>query len=66
MSDDKKTTKSRPSHTVYFIQDRERCPWVPVGAAWAHQDGEGFSLRLDLLPNVPGRILLRTIKPKAD
>ena len=64
MSDDKKTTGRRPSHTVYFVQDRDSSPWVPIGAAWGHQDGEGFSLRLDLLPNVAGRVLLRTIKAK--
>lgn len=52
----------RPDYTVYFIQDREGCPWTTIGAAWSHNDGEGFNLKLDLLPNVAGRIVLRTIK----
>lgn len=63
MGDDTRTRKL-PSHTVYFVQDRDGCPWVTIGAAWSHGDGEGFSLKLDLLPNVPGRVLLRTVKAK--
>ena len=59
------TAKRPPAYTAYFVQDREGSFWVPVGAAWDHQDGQGFSLTLDLLPNVPGRIVLRRPKAKS-
>jgi hypothetical protein len=35
-----------------------------IGAAWEHEDGEGLTLQLDLLPVTGGRIVLR--KPKED
>lgn len=38
---------------------------MPIGAAWAHRDPEGFSLKLDLLPNTAGRFVLRSIKIEA-
>jgi hypothetical protein len=28
----------------------ERNFWQPIGAAWAHGDGEGFNLKLEYLP----------------
>jgi hypothetical protein len=33
-----------------------------IGAAVAHDDGEGFTLELDLVPTKGGRIVLRTPK----
>ena len=39
--------------------------WRAIGAAWTHEDGDGFSLKLDYLPLIPGaQIVLR--KPKAE
>jgi hypothetical protein len=32
---------------------------TPIGAAIAHDDGEGFTLQLNLMPTTGGRILLR-------
>lgn len=57
--------KRRPDFTAYFVPDRENASWVAIGAAWAHRDGEGFSLKLDLLPNTAGRFVLRSIKAEA-
>ena len=57
--------KRRPDFTAYFVPDRENANWVPIGAAWAHRDGEGFSLKLDLLPNTAGRFVLRSAKTEA-
>lgn len=37
--------------------------WLPIGAAFPHQDGEGYNLVLQALP-VDGRVVLRT--PKDD
>ncbi len=33
--------------------------WTRIGAAWPHQDGEGLTLHLDLVPVSGGRIVLR-------
>lgn len=64
MSDDQTKTRKRPDFTVYFVAERENARWQPIGAAWTHSDGEGFNLKLDLLPNTAGHIVLR--KPKAE
>ena len=37
--------------------------WLPIGAAFPHQDGEGYNLVLQALP-IDGRVVLRT--PKED
>ena len=65
MSDTSTKTGKRPDFTAYFVPDRENASWVPIGAAWSHRDGEGFNLRLDLIPNTAGRFVLRTVKAKA-
>ena len=61
------TTKqtNRPSHRVYAVtKSGERSNWREIGAAWAHKDGEGFSLKLDFLPLNGAELVIR--KPKAD
>jgi hypothetical protein len=60
-----KTNTNRPSHRVYAVtKNGERSFWQPIGAAWAHSDGEGFNLKLDYLPlNSGAEIVIR--KPKA-
>lgn len=62
---DKPKTRKRPDFTAYFVPDRENASWVPIGAAWSHGDTEGFNLKLDLIPNTPGRFVLRRIKHAA-
>jgi hypothetical protein len=60
------TTKqtNRPSHRVYAVsKNGERSNWREIGAAWAHKDGEGFSLKLDFLPLNGAELVIR--KPKA-
>ncbi len=60
------TTKqtNRPSHRVYAVNKTgERSNWREIGAAWAHKDAEGFSLKLDFLPLNGAEIVIR--KPKA-
>ena len=37
--------------------------WTRIGAAWPHEDGEGFNVQIEMLP-INGKIVLRT--PKAD
>ena len=57
-------TTNRPSHRVYAVtKNGERSIWQPIGAAWAHADGDGFNLKLEYLPLNGGEIVVR--KPKA-
>lgn len=61
-----KQTANLPSHRVYAVtKEGKQKYWRAIGAAWAHEDGEGFSVKLDYLPLINGaQIVLR--KPKAD
>ncbi len=60
-----KTTPQRPTHRVYAVtKNGDRKFWREIGAAWRHQDGEGFNLKLDMLPLNGAEIVIR--KPKAD
>lgn len=49
-----------PSHVAYQVRERGQSEsyWTRIGAAWAHADGQGFSLQLDAVP-LDGRITLR-------
>jgi len=59
-------TSKRPSHRIYAVTKiGEDSNWREIGAAWAHQDGDGFSLKLDCLPLNGAEIVLRKPKPKA-
>ncbi len=60
------TPKRRPDMAIYFIPARDKAPWVQIGAAWQHRDGDGYALRFDLMPTVPGDITLRKPKPKTE
>lgn len=57
------TSKKRPDLIAYFVPERDNARWTEIGAAWANRDGEGFSLRLDLIPTGgTGNIVLRKRK----
>ena len=54
-----------PSHRVYaVVKDGKSSYWHPVGAIWAHGDGQGFNMRLDYLPLNDAELVIR--KPKAE
>jgi hypothetical protein len=62
------TTESKlPSHTVYHIRDRENGKgfWTRIGSAWAHKDGNGFNIQIEIVP-LDGRITLRVATEKKD
>jgi hypothetical protein len=60
----KRTQKNRPTHNVFSVEgEGETAFWTKIGAAWAHDDGKGFSITLSCLP-VNGRLTLR--EPKND
>ena len=55
-----------PSLIAYHVLERgqDKRFWTRIGAAWPHEDGEGMTLQLDLVPNGGGRIVLRA--PRAE
>lgn len=62
------TTKNRkennkPAFYAYHVPEREGAFWSRIGAAWDHEDGEGLTLQLDLMPIGTGRIVLRAYEP---
>lgn len=56
-----------PSHIAYQVRDREgqQSYWTRIGSAWAHRDGKGFNLQLEVVP-LDGRITLRIPSEKQD
>ena len=52
----KTETPSRPRDGVYAVRKgaNEESRWTEIGAAWPHQGGKGFNVKLDHLPlNAP-------------
>ena len=56
-----------PTHVAYHVRDREggKGFWTRIGSAWAHQDGKGFNVQLDVAP-LDGRITLRVASEKKE
>jgi hypothetical protein len=70
MSDTKpteNTTSKSPSHVAYQVRDREgkKGFWTRIGSAWAHADGQGFNIQLEVVP-LDGRITLRVASEQKD
>ena len=61
----KKTESKAPALIAWHVREAKggKAFWTRIGAAWAHQNGEGHTLQLDLNP-LDGRIVL--LPPKAD
>lgn len=55
----------QPAYRAYTVVKREASDdfWLPIGAAFMHQDGDGYNIVLQALP-IDGKIVLRP--PKAD
>ncbi len=60
------TTPNRPTHRVYAVKKTgdDKSHWTEIGAAWAHQDGKGFNVKLDFLPIAGAEIVIR--EPRAE
>lgn len=58
-------SSQQPSYRAYTIVKREGQDdfWLAIGAAFMHQDGDGFNVVLQALP-IDGKIVLRA--PKDD
>ena len=64
----KTETPKRPTHRIYTVRKygEDKSHWTEIGAAWAHQDGKGFSLKLDFLPLTNDEIVIREPLPSRD
>jgi hypothetical protein len=61
-----KTAQREPTPPAFVAwhvtENAEKKFWTRIGAAWQHDDGEGLTLQLDLIPVHGGRVVLRTPK----
>lgn len=58
--------RCNPTHRLYRVTgEGDKTSWTPIGAAWVHRDGNGYSINLDAVP-LTGRIVMRVIEAKAD
>jgi hypothetical protein len=58
-----------PTHDLYAVtDDRSKRYWHRIGACWAHQDGDGMTLKISLMPTdlQAVDIVIRKRKPKDD
>ena len=62
-----KTASKAPSHIAYHVRDREgkKSFWTRIGSAWAHADGKGFNLQIEMVP-LDGRVSLRIASEKKE
>jgi hypothetical protein len=70
MSDTTTETKpagKTPTHVAYHVRDGSSGKgfWTRIGVAWAHADGKGFNVQLEVAP-LDGRISLRVASEKKE
>ena len=60
-------TTQQPSYQAYTVVKREGQDdfWLNIGAAFMHQDGDGYNIILQALP-INGKIVLRPPKAQSD
>ena len=65
MSNEKQS--NGPSHIAYQVRENDegKAFFNRVGAAFAHKDGQGYSINLDSVP-VDGRVTLRTPQERVE
>lgn len=52
MTAENQTTAKFPTHTVYYLKDKEgseKSEWIKAGVAWEHGDKDGLNLSLTVL-----------------
>ncbi len=58
----------KPTLYAYTVKDRGeglKSIWTRIGAAWPHENGNGFTIELDALP-VGGRLVLTEPKEQRE
>ena len=62
----KQTEKQGPALVAFHVRENKSGKgknfWTRIGAAWPHEDGEGFNVQIEVMP-LDGKIVLRA--PKA-
>ncbi len=49
----------KPTHRLFRVEGEGKAArWTEIGAAWAHQDGNGFAISCNSVP-LEGRIVMR-------
>lgn len=57
---------NRPTYNVYAVEgDSQSAFWSRIGAAWKHDDGDGFTITLACVP-INGRLIVRKPRPHAE
>jgi hypothetical protein len=53
----------QPAYRAYTVVKREGADdfWLAIGAAFMHQDGDGYNIVLQALP-IDGKVVLRLLK----
>ena len=60
------TSGKAPTHIAYQVRDNgQKGFWTRIGAAWAHADGNGFNIQVDVMP-LNGSITLRIPSEKSE
>ena len=64
----KTETPKLPTHRIYAVKKTggDKSLWMQIGAAWANQDGKGFSIKLDLIPINGSNIVMREASAEGD
>lgn len=58
--------QSNRPYAVYVVEgEGDSAYWTKVGAAWPHEDGDGYNITLSALP-LNGRLVVRKPKAKAE
>jgi hypothetical protein len=59
------TGSKAPTHVAFHVRDTKdgKGFWTRIGSAWAHKDGKGFNVQLDVIP-LDGSIALRVPEEK--
>jgi hypothetical protein len=58
--------KTRPAYDAFVVDgEGKEAFWTKIGAAWPHEDRQGFNLQLTALP-ITGRVVLRVSKPREE
>jgi hypothetical protein len=66
MTNETSTNPKYPTHTVYFLKDKEgseKSEWIKAGVAWEHGDKDGLNLSLTVLGQQI-QVVVRKNKPK--
>ena len=55
-------SNAAPGLIAWHVVERngQKAFWTRIGAAWEHDDKEGFTAQIDLMPTATGRIVFRT------